>query len=231
MVCVFDLDGTLAELGQAVRDEDRALLLKLAENHVIVLCSGKPVGYLCGFARQLGLPRSILVGENGATFQFGVDLPPKEKYWMPISLEAKTNLARIRSLLNARFGEDMWYQANEICLTPFPKNEEEFATIEAILAEHPDCLQGLQYYRHCDSYDFAPLEVNKGSAMAFLSHLLGVGAEEFAAVGDGVNDGPMLAFAGCALGVHYPDATAVDYNFPTVTEALRFLLERDAMKE
>ena len=75
-LAVFDLDGTLAPLGKPVAPETVALLHQLENTGVrIALCSGKPTYYLCGFARQLGLADPILVGENGAVIQLGVDLP------------------------------------------------------------------------------------------------------------------------------------------------------------
>ena len=97
---VFDLDGTLAELGQGVTPENLALLKKLEATGVrIAICSGKPTYYLCGFMRQLGLRAPILVGENGAVIQLGVDLPPKEYYVAPYSSGAKRSLRLIRDAL------------------------------------------------------------------------------------------------------------------------------------
>ena len=78
---VFDLDKTLAELGKGVTPENIKQLKQLEEKGVrIAICSGKTVYYLCGFMRQLELEHPILIGENGAVIQFGVDLPPKNYY-------------------------------------------------------------------------------------------------------------------------------------------------------
>jgi HAD superfamily hydrolase (TIGR01484 family) len=75
---VFDLDGTLAEIGKGMLPEDVAEFHRLERcGYRIAICSSKPVCYLCGFMRQVGLKDPILIGENGAVFQFGVELPPR----------------------------------------------------------------------------------------------------------------------------------------------------------
>ena len=75
---VFDLDGTLAPIGRRASEECVKMLSMLeSDERAICICSGKPTFYLCGFARQLGLRKPILIGENGASFQYGVDLPPE----------------------------------------------------------------------------------------------------------------------------------------------------------
>ena len=75
---VFDLDDTLAVTGQAVLPEDVKLLKEIEKTGIkIAVCSGKPVYYLCGFMRQLGINDAIMVGENGAVIQFGISLPPR----------------------------------------------------------------------------------------------------------------------------------------------------------
>ncbi len=225
MICVFDLDGTLAEIGKSMTGPDTRLLRSLSHaGHTIVICSGKPTYYLCGFMRQTGIPDCILIGENGAAIQFGVDLPPVRHYRLPTSKIAIQNLVKLKTLLNEIISPEMWYQPNEVCLTPFPRSEKEFDRIQTLLDAHPDLLEGLQYYRHCDSIDFAPKEVNKGSALAYLCELLGESPDHFLAVGDGVNDAPMFRFCGTALGVHFPDPRLVDHNFPNLTKSLEFIL-------
>ena len=54
-LAVFDLDGTLAELGEWIQPENVALLKKLEERGIrVAICSGKPAYYLCGLLRQVG---------------------------------------------------------------------------------------------------------------------------------------------------------------------------------
>ena len=50
---IFDLDGTLAKVGEPTPPEAVLLLKKLEEKGArIVLSSGKPTFYLCGFAHR-----------------------------------------------------------------------------------------------------------------------------------------------------------------------------------
>lgn len=132
-LAVFDLDGTLAELGKGILPQDIELLKAIEDKGVtIAISSGKPTYYLCGFMRQVGLENPILIGENGAVIQFGVDLPPKQFYVLPYSKEAKQTISFIKEEVSARFPH-MWFQPNEVGITPFPRNEEEFAWIENFL--------------------------------------------------------------------------------------------------
>ena len=61
-IYVFDLDDTLAQVG---KQAENATVEKLKQlNGKIAVCSGKPVYYLCGFMRQLGIYDAVLIGET-----------------------------------------------------------------------------------------------------------------------------------------------------------------------
>ena len=97
-LAAFDLDGTLAEIGAGMTEQNLSLLRHLEARGIqIAICSGKPTDYLCGFARQLALQRPALVGENGAVVQLGADLPPKIYSIPPYSEEAKQSLVFLRA--------------------------------------------------------------------------------------------------------------------------------------
>jgi len=222
---VFDLDGTLAQLGKGILPEDLALLLQLeAAGARIAICSGKPTYYLCGMMRQVGLKAPILVGENGAVIQFGVDLPPKDYFVAPYSQGAKRSIRLIRDALDAAL-PDLWYQPNEVGLTPFPSSESGFDVIQACLDVLAPELEDLILYRHCDCFDIMPNGITKKSGLARLGKLLGILPEETAAVGDGVNDYPMFEYAGLSIGVNVQTPEKVNRNFASIHEALTFLLK------
>ena len=228
---VFDLDGTLAALGKGIEAENLKLLERLEEAGArIAICSGKPTYYLCGFMRQVGLKKPILVGENGAVIQMGVDLPPTQYYVAPYSEGAKRSIRLLREAIE-RAVPGMWYQPNEVGLTPFPRNDAEFAAVQAAI----DALSGeicdVIVYRHCDSFDITPEGITKKSGLERLGALLGIAAEETVAVGDGVNDYPMFEYAGHAVGVNVRDVSKVDVNFATAKEALGYLLARIEKKK
>ena len=220
---VFDLDGTLAALGKGILGEDLAALRALEDAGArIAICSGKPTYYLCGFMRQVGLRAPVLVGENGAVIQLGVDLPPKDYFVAPYSDAAKRSIRLLREAL-MRDVPGMWYQPNEVGLTPFPRDDAEFSAVQHVIDALAHELKDVIIYRHCDSFDITPEGITKKSGLARLGALLGIAAEETAAVGDGVNDYPMFEYAGLAVGVNVKDESRVDVNFAAVNEALRFL--------
>lgn len=229
-LAVFDLDNTLAPLGKGISERDLFLLSEIEKRGIrIAVCSGKPCYYLCGFMRQVGLNAPILVGENGATIVFGVDLPPKEHYTLPYSTAAKQSICLLRQRLDKRL-PDMWYQPNEVALTPFPVGEEEFAAVQRIIDECGDLLLDLAVYRHNDSFDILPTGIDKQRGLAYLAGLLDITPAQIVAVGDGVNDYPMFEYASCALGINVADSSKVHRNFTSVTDALHYILEIEELK-
>ncbi len=223
---VFDLDGTLAALGKGVEPENLGMLHALEEAGArIAICSGKPTYYLCGFMRQVGLKAPVLVGENGAVIQLGVDLPPRDYFVAPYSEAAKRSIRLLREKIEEAV-PGMWYQPNEVGLTPFPRNDAEFAAVQAVIDGLADALADIIVYRHCDSFDITPNGITKKSGLARLGALLGIAPQETIAVGDGVNDYPMFEYAGHAVGVSVKDESKVDVNFATANEALKYLLAR-----
>lgn len=220
---VFDLDGTLAKVGEPILFENVESLKRLEDEGIrIAICSGKPTYYLCGMFRQVGLKEPIFLGENGGVLQFGIDLPPKRFAILPYAEEAKRVLSMIKKDWESLLPE-MWYQPNLVGVTPFPKHKWEFEAIEAYLADKQDELSSLDVYRFVDCFDLMPKGVSKRAGVAYLSELLGILPEEIVAVGDGANDYPMFAYAGRALGIQVKEPERVDVNFETLAEALEWI--------
>ena len=220
---VFDLDNTLAQIGKGIVATDITKLKEIESFGIkIAICSGKPVSYLCGFMRQVGLESPILLGENGAVLQIGVELPPKEQYVLPYSSRAKESLAMIKREIDTKI-DNMWYQPNLVGVTPFPKNDAEFKVIEKLLYEKKKFLHDVNVYRHVDSFDIIPEGIDKKAGVHFLAQQMNLTQEEIIAVGDGINDYPMFEYAGTALGVNVKDENFVNQNFDTIEEVLDFL--------
>lgn len=236
-ILVFDLDGTLCQLGKGMLAQDTKLLRQLEEKgHTIVVCSGKTTYYLCGFLRQVGLKDPIMVGENGGAVQFGIDLPPRRYAQYPVDPAQKKLLVQLREEIDEICGDRIWYQPNEVQLTPFPRDEETFGTIRQILKQHGDALRDLQIYEQNDCFDIVPAGINKQNGLRFLSSMLEADPSSFLVVGDGVNDIPMFEFADFSILIRAKkdgeagnplDFGKVDLVLPKIGDALRYILEND----
>ena len=228
---VFDLDGTLANVGKSMVNTDVEKLIALEKaGYTIAICSGKPSYYLCGFARQLGLQEPILVGENGATFQFGIELPPKRYEVYPHSDAAKAQRNMMKALIDRECGDKIWYQPNEVELSPFPKDVETFELMQQLIDEKRSLLDELEIYRHIDCFDLIPKSINKYNGLSYLAKLMELESKDVIAVGDGVNDIPMFEFADVAIGIAGSDsiiAGHVDYIFNEIGKVLDFIKENN----
>jgi len=220
---VFDLDRTLADIGAGILPADIEALKALERKGArIAICSGKPTYYLCGFMRQVGLERPILVGENGAVIQMGVDLPPRDFYILPYSNDAKKSIKLLQRALEEAMPW-LWYQPNLVGLTPFPTGDKEFARIEALIEQNRQEIRDLDIYRHIDSFDIVPNSISKRAGLEYLAKLVHIDAAHTAAVGDGINDYPMFSYAGYRIGIGVAEPERVDDNVGTCAEALALL--------
>ena len=223
---VFDLDGTLAPVGKAMSEETVAMLKQLeAKGHIIVLCSGKPTYYLCGMLRQVGLESPWMIGENGSVFQQGVDLPPVRFEIYPFGQKAKEQLALLRKRIDEAWQGALWYQPNEVAVTPFPYEEACFERIQEVLDAHPEDVSELAVYRHGDCFDVLPKCISKAEGVKHLVELLGLTAEDVAAFGDGSNDLPMFAYAHLSVGIGDGVKGMTDLHFDRIEDALAVLMK------
>lgn len=225
---VFDLDGTLCPVGKPILPETVEGLKKLQESGVqIALSSGKPVYYLCGVVRQMGLENVILMGENGLSVQFGVDLPPAVHYQMPVAEHTRKALQMLKEKLAETFGDRIWLQPCQVEVTPFFAEESVHEELRAFIErEVREEEMGITLYDQCDCVDFCPTGVDKGSGLAYLCERMGWNLSEVAAVGDGVNDEPMLRVAGYSIGVGEKTVAGAKEMAKTIGEALKLLMQK-----
>ena len=220
----LDLDDTLAPIARPASEKAVSLLKNLlSRGDAIALCSGKPLYYLTGFARQLGLEDIYLIGENGATLQRGVALPPVERYVLTEEKEAIRLLKKRKEELESLI-PGLYFQPNDCGLTPFPTRKEDYEAILDFDDAHP--IPGVKRYRQCDSIDFAPADVDKGKALAFLAGKLGIPLTHVYAIGNAENDAPMLQVAGTAIKVGNDPRLKAAETFETVEDALSSILRR-----
>lgn len=220
---VFDLDNTLAPVGKGILPETIEKLKEIEKAGIqIAVCSGKPTFYTCGLMRQVELNNPILIGENGAVIQFGVDLPPRKYEVQTYSKEAKETIRFLRGKIE-EYLPYVWFQPNEIGLTPFLTQQKEFDVINKILEDYKDQVNDVIVYEQFDCFDITPNGITKKSGIEKLAKMLGILPEEMIAVGDGINDYPMFEYAGLALGVNVKDEQKVDKNFKSIIEVLKYI--------
>lgn len=224
---VFDLDGTLAKLGEGITPGNLQLLHSLEQTgYRLAICSGKPTYYLCGFARQAELQNSILIGENGATLQFGVTLPPEAFYTVPYSQEAEQQLDFLRASLEP-YKDQLWFQPNKVALTPFPKDPALFPVLKALFDKHRNQLDALSFYRQVDCFDIIPKNITKATGLSFLTQISPYTRADMVAIGNGENDIPMFQFADFSIGIGSELQDHVDICFDTLTETLHYIAEQN----
>lgn len=221
---VFDLDGTLAPVGRPIGAETILGMHELERRGIqIALCSGKPVYYLCGVMRQVGLKHPILLGENGASMQVGIDLPPQEHYILPYSEAARQSIRLIRAELERRMPK-LWYQPNQVGLTPFFSTQAENEAIGKCIADLSGQISDVDIYPQGDCYDVTPKGISKAVGIRTLGEYLGVDAKDMVAVGDGINDYPMFDAAGFSIGIRLKNPEAVSLNVDSIGAAIEWLL-------
>ena len=198
---LFDLDGTLAPVGEPIPAAVCRQLTKLQDaGHILAICSGKPLYYLTGLVRQAGLEDFWLIGENGATLQWGAQLPPQYFQILLTDAAIEKQLQALKVAARHQFKTDVWFQPNDVCCTLFFKQaslrEQMGKWLKAYLNKHP--FLDLEVVEHADSFDISPVGMNKGTALYSLKRQLkelGIALAGTIAVGDHWNDVPMLQAA------------------------------------
>ncbi len=227
-IIFFDLDGTLAPLGKPISGHVVDRLRELQnQGATISLCSGKPVYYLTGLARQTGLDNLILIGENGLSIQVGVDLPPRLQYKMPLPSGCGPTLERVRELARGQFAKRVWEQTNEVAVSfifPAGTLNQEFRDF---VEKHVDWMRAgnVVAVEQKDAFDFLPSSIDKGNAVRKVLELWGVKKQDALAVGDSYNDYPMFDACGDSIGIDLPDPSRAKRQVVDIEQALN-LVER-----
>jgi phosphoglycolate phosphatase len=227
----FDIDNTLAAINKPIPDtvvEE----LKTFENQGIKIAfvSGKPAIYIAGMVRQVGLKDPIIIGENGLSIYYGCAVPPQKLIENNTSSETNRLLLKIKHVLQDQFGPSIWFQPNVAAVTAFPTDPSRMnELIELVdkLFDDQNVNQHLFHYKHSDSIDITPKNINKGTAIKKLLQQEVIDREEVIAIGDGENDIPMFKEARLALGVNFQGDYSVDKNFRTIAEAISYVKQRD----
>jgi HAD superfamily hydrolase (TIGR01484 family) len=203
---VFDLDDTLAPVGGEIQNDVVSRLNLLSEQGVkFAICSGKPTYYIVGLARQCQFKDAVFIGENGASIQFGISLPPIEYYELPCDTSVINIFSELKDKIGEKFkgSRDIWFQPNTVIFTVFFNNENDKKAIAEVLMEYSQILKDnhVRIYDNSDSFDLVPDGLDKGKAVKFLASKLGIEKSDIIAVGNGDNDTGMYNNAGMSIGI------------------------------
>jgi HAD superfamily hydrolase (TIGR01484 family) len=222
---IFDLDDTLASVGRGIPKDIVSRLNFLSENGVkIVICSGKPTYYIVAIARQCQFKDGIFIGENGASIQFGISLPPIGYYELNYDTGIQSIFSELRHKIERIFNgsRDIWFQPNSVILTVYFNNENGKTVIAKIISEYYDDLKkrSASIFVNSDSFDIIPAGLSKGKALQFLASNLRIDKSEIIAVGNGENDVSMYENAGMSIGIRQAYERENHHSVKSIQEAL-----------
>jgi HAD superfamily hydrolase (TIGR01484 family) len=221
---IFDVDDTLAKRNEPIGD-GVVRFLKMAESAGIrvAMISGKPMMYVVGLARQVGLANPILSGENGAHIQYSTVIPPEREIALAASANSAEEFSVLRTEISRVFGDDVWFQPNSVNLSVFPMKEKlrtsVFDFVHRYVEENVPS-STVSVYDHPTCVEIVPFGVDKGCALARIRELEGLEKSEVLAVGDSENDVPMFREAGVSVGVNLPQA---NYSFSGIEDVVGFI--------
>lgn len=223
----LDVDGTLAhEEGLPPREVVRALRRVAARGIEIALVTGRPLHAMRGVASLLGLPRVWVAASNGAV---GAKL--EDGTWTSsviTTLETGPLIRRARaidpSIGVAAEEPGVGYRVTRplpTAVAPAPQlpwavgpDEAPFVALASQAVPSRDLIEALEDLGHqmmpwsCPGFevvDVHPAGTDKGTAVKELAEQLGLDASQVAAVGDYLNDIPLLAWTGWSVAMgHAP---------------------------
>ena len=191
---VFDIDGTIAEPNSPVSNNMVVILNKIIKNNILAFASGKPCGYIAGFCRQLGLQKTIIIGENGAAFMSDAKFPPKIYHNIELCGDTKKLFNKIKTDFKTEFGSKIRFQPNLMNISIFPINMEDVGVIHNRAKKYSSEL--IKTYFHNDCVEFIPSKIDKGVALEKIVTKFNIKKENIYAFGDEENDIPMFEKAG-----------------------------------
>jgi len=219
-LAVFDLDGTLAKVGQPAKLEVSRKLRKLERLGIkIVFASGKNVSYLRGFARGIGVNPVFIIAENGCLV-FDVEKIEEKKL-----VKVTEEMLKIKNEVLKQFGESVWIQPSYVELTVVPKNQKMIQNLASFICRVAEPYKDeLVTIVHEDAVDVLPAQINKGKGLLEVMKVLNIPKDEVVAIGDESSDIPMFKNAGLSVVVgNNPIAYSKAKRFNDICKALNFL--------
>ena len=215
-LAVLDLDDTLAGIGQGISQELCDGLKQLEDEGVkICIISGKTVFYLSAFMRQVGLREPYLIGENGATGQLGINLPPRKAWQYERSEKSDSILVSLCREIALEMGNEVWFQPNLVTVCAFPTNDKAKDKVRSMIQSRLLGLKGFHLYESADCFDILPDDMNKAYGVRRLCEELKLKPEEILVAGNSANDYQMLSLTPYSVGYNLPDPSRATYTAET----------------
>jgi len=223
-VIAFDIDNTLAELDKPMLDSTMNKLKQLEQSGIqLVFISGRPVSYVTGFVRQIGLNSPIVSGSNGGVIKYSITVPPNKVFQFEMTEYQALTLKALKEELEMLMEESIWLQPNLTQVSAFHYTKDACLKLERILDEkfidETFKNQFKSYYFH-DCIDVMPIQISKGNGVLHILETLKILPNETIAVGDSVNDYSMLKIVGHPIGINIQDPNMNLINVKNITEAL-----------
>ena len=225
----LDLDGTLTNREKKVPAGNKEAIAKAIDAGVkVILASGRPLFGITPIARELELDKKggYILAYNG-----GCIVDCKTGKQMSATIMPQDCIADICSLARANGVYALTYADTQIAAE---SDSDEYVKKEAIcnsttikkvddlrkFVDYPDKHEGVINAFFSESYflEVVPARVAKDASLDKLLTLLDITSEELVACGDGMNDIPMLKYAGLAAVMEnaYPEVKKyADVNAPS----------------
>lgn len=222
----LDVDGTLVDHDGTMSDPMRAALQHAAEEHTVVIATGRSIGATLPIVRAAGIEHGYAVCSNGAvTLQIDADSEPGHRVIDTRTFLPGHALATLREVApdahyavetaGGEFYATTGFQDASFGVEAIESDLEDLMALEAVrvVVHVPDLspqefskivaesgVHGVEYAIGWTAWlDMAAPGVSKASALEVVRERLGIAAAHTVTVGDGFNDVEMLGWAGVGV--------------------------------
>lgn len=222
----LDVDGTLVDHDGAMSPQMHRTLQRAAEEHLVVIATGRSLGATLPIVEAAGVTRGFAVCSNGAVT---VEMDPAAEGGHRIidtrSFQPGHALRTLREvapdahyaveMVDGSFRSTAGFQDASFGVQAIESDLEELMGLEAVrvVVHVPDLspqefsrvvaesgVHGVEYSIGWTAWlDMAAPGISKASALEVLRERLGIDAARTVAVGDGFNDTEMLTWAGVGV--------------------------------